>query len=107
MTVIDGDRPCLTVVTLYRIPPTDRLRILGALDEFHRDAVLGAPGFMTVAVHVSEESDVVMVYAQWRDRAAFDACAATPVTHLAATRLAEFRAEQWVMDVALEAASAS
>jgi hypothetical protein len=106
MIAIDGDHPLLTRVTLYRCPGPDRLRLLGMLDQYHREAVAGCAGFVGMAVHVAEQGEAVLVYAQWRDRGAFESCTGSAVAARAGEPLGGFLSESWTMDVALEARGA-
>lgn len=103
MTPHPGDDAApFTVVTLFRIDPPERLRVLGVLDEFHRLALAPAAGFAGVRVHVSEDGGAVLLTTHWTDRRAHEAFAASPRTADASVPLRGFRAEQWIMDVALD-----
>lgn len=102
MTAAATDAAALTVVSLFRIDPAERLLLLGVLDEFHRRALAPAPGFAGVRVHVSEDGGAVLMTTQWTGRRAHEAFATSARTVEASAPLRSFRGEEWIMDVALE-----
>lgn len=72
-TFIDIEQSLLTVIVAVTVDPKRQDVFLGRLEEMIGTFTRHQPGFVSSAVHASEDGGMVINYSQWRDRDSFDA----------------------------------
>lgn len=78
MATITKDRPCLTLINTFEVEPARADELVDLLVRITDKSMRGRDGFISASIHVSQDGTRVVNYAQWRDKAAFDAMLADP-----------------------------
>lgn len=78
MTKIETGQPVVTLINVFTVKPEDQLRLVGVLVEATERVMRGLPGFVSANIHRSLDGTRVTNYAQWRERADFEAMLANP-----------------------------
>ncbi|WMT91043.1 antibiotic biosynthesis monooxygenase family protein [Pelagibacterium sp. H642] len=72
-TFIDTKRQVLTVIVVVMVDPLRQDDFLKRLEKMIGTFTRHQPGFVSSAVHASEDGGMVINYSQWSDRASFHA----------------------------------
>src|SRR5438046_8090919 len=70
---ISAEAPVLTLINVFTVAPEKQAQLVELLERATRDVMQVRPGFISASIHRSIDGTRVTNYAQWRDRAAFDA----------------------------------
>lgn len=72
-TRIDTGQSLLTVIVVVTVEPDQQEAFLKRLEEMVATFTRHQPGFVSSAIHASEDGGMVVNYSQWSDRSAFEA----------------------------------
>lgn len=70
-TFIDTEQSLLTVIVVVTVDPDRQEAFLERLEEMIETFTRHQPGFVSSAVHASEDGGMVVNYSQWSDEASF------------------------------------
>lgn len=102
-TVIDMERPVLTVINAFTVTPEQQEEIVERFPPLMTDVVSRVPGFVSGNLHVSADGERVLTYYQWRSREAYDAFLADAETAAKVSAvIARFGADRRVYDVVFQ-----
>jgi heme-degrading monooxygenase HmoA len=79
-TVIDKERPILTVVNEFHVTAEQQEQIVEQFPPLMIDVVSKVPGFVSGNLHISADGERVLTYYQWQSQEAYDAFLADPTT---------------------------
>ena len=83
----------LTLINVFTVDPDKQEQLVATLSEATEKTMKNLPGFVSASIHRSLDGTKVVNYAQWKDKAAFEAMQKNPVAlpHMkAAAELAKF-----------------
>jgi quinol monooxygenase YgiN len=92
MTTIEK-RPLLTLINVFTVDPGQQNQLVALLTDATETTMKRLPGFISANIHRSLDGSRVVNYAQWENKAAFEAMRANPeaIPHMkAAAALAKF-----------------
>ena len=100
--LISSDADIFTFINTFHVKPGNQDALAQSLKRFTEEASANMPGFVAVAVHVSEDGNRVINYVQWRSAQAMDAMRATPAfrQHMAEVAALSDRIEPLVLRLA-------
>ena len=93
MTTIATHVPVLTLINVFTVAPEKQQTLIDLLDRATEETMRHQPGFLSANLHRSLDGKRVINYAQWRDRASFEAMRLRPEVRVhmeQAAALAEF-----------------
>jgi quinol monooxygenase YgiN len=81
MTVIDAERPVVTMINTFTVEPANQERLVTLIIEATESVMRKVPGFVSANIHASLDGTRVVNYAQWRSQADFEAMLRNPEVH--------------------------
>jgi quinol monooxygenase YgiN len=78
MARIRVDRPLVTLINAFTVPPEHQQQLIDLLVDATEAVMRHQPGFISANLHRSLDGERVTNYAQWRSREDFEAMLRTP-----------------------------
>src|SRR5450755_5027653 len=78
MSTIDENSSVLTLINVFTVEPEKQQKLVALLIEATQKTMKHSPGFVSANIHRSLDGKRDVNYAQWKDMAAFEACARIP-----------------------------
>jgi len=78
MTTISKDQQVLTLINVFTVDPAKQRELIALLTQATQASVRHVPGFVSASLHRGLDGTRVVMYAQWRSRADYEAMRRNP-----------------------------
>lgn len=73
VTIQSGANSPLVLINTFTVAPENQDRLIEILNEMTEEVLKDLPGFVSASIHHGHDGNKVATYAQWEDRASYDA----------------------------------